>query len=59
MVRAAMGHSPAIFKAIREGGTHSKVQLRSQLEYLTTKSSFIIDSRGTYDGQKVLSAKEI
>ena len=59
MVRAAMGHSPAIFKAIREGGTHSKAQLRNQLEYLTTKSSFIIDSRGTYDGQKVLSAKEI
>ncbi|WP_039019248.1 relaxase/mobilization nuclease domain-containing protein [Halocynthiibacter namhaensis] len=59
MVRAAMGHSPAIFKAIREGGTHSKAQLRNQLEYLTTKSSFIIDSRGTYDGQKVLSPKEI
>ena len=59
MVRAAMGHSPAIFKAIREGGTHSQAQLRNQLEYLTTKSSFIIDSRGTYDGQKVLSLKEI
>ena len=59
MARAAMGHSPAIFKAIRDGGTHNKTQLRSQLEYLTTKSSFIIDSRGTYDGQSVLSAKEI
>lgn len=59
MVRAAMGHSPAIFKGIRDGGTHTKAQLRNQLEYLTTKSSFIIDSRGTYDGQKVLSAKEI
>jgi len=54
-----MGHSPAIFKGIRDGGTHSKAQLRNQLEYLTTKSSFIIDSRGTYDGQSVLSAKEI
>ncbi len=59
MTRAAMGHSPAIFKAIRGGGTHNKAQLRNQLEYLTTKSSFIIDSRGTYDGQGVLSAKEI
>ena len=59
MARAAMGHSPAIFKAIRDGGTHNKMQLRNQLEYLTTKSSFIIDSRGTYDGQSVLSAKEI
>ena len=59
MVRAAMGHSPAIFKGIRDGGTHTKAQLRSQLEYLTTKSSYIIDSRGTYDGQKMLSAKEI
>jgi len=59
MARAAMGHSPAIFKAIRDGGTHNKTQLRNQLEYLTTKSSFIIDSRGTYDGQSVLSAKEI
>ncbi len=59
MARAAMGHSPAIFKAIRDGGTHNKSQLRNQLEYVTTKSSFIIDSRGTYDGQGVLSAKEI
>lgn len=59
MVRAAMGHSPAIFKGIRDGGTHTKAQLRNQLEYLTTKSSFVIDSRGTYDGQKVLSSKEI
>ena len=59
MARAAMGHSPAIFKAIRDGGTHNKAQLRNQLEYLTTKSSFIVDSRGTYDGQSNLSAKEI
>ncbi|MGH1369372.1 MAG: relaxase/mobilization nuclease domain-containing protein [Maritimibacter sp.] len=59
MARASMGHSPAIFKAIRDGGTHNKAQLRNQLEYLTTKSSYIIDSRGTYDGQSVLSAKEI
>lgn len=59
MMRAAMGHSPAIFKAIRDGGTHTRSQLRNQLEYLTTKSSFIIDSRGTYDGLSVLTEKQI
>lgn len=58
MVRAAMGHSPAIFKAIRGGGTHTRAQLRNQLGYLTSKSSMIIDSRGTYDGQERLSEKE-
>jgi len=58
MVRAAMGHSPAIFKAIRSGGTHTRAQLRNQLGYLTSKSSMIIDSRGTYDGQERLSEKE-
>ena len=58
MVRAAMGHSPAIFKAIRDGGTHTRAQLRNQLGYLTSKSSMIIDSRGTYDGQERLSEKE-
>jgi type IV secretion system T-DNA border endonuclease VirD2 len=59
MARAAMGHSPAIFKPIRDGGTHTKAQLRNQLDYLTTKSSSIIDSRGTYDGQTVLTPKQI
>lgn len=59
MMRAAMGHAPAIFKAIRDGGTHTRAQLRNQLDYLTSKSSFIIDSRGTYDGQTVLTEKQI
>jgi len=59
MVRAAMGHSPAIFKAIRGGGTSNRAQLLNQLEYLTSKSSMIIDNRGTYDGQERLSAKEV
>ncbi len=59
MMRAAMGHAPAIFKAIRDGGTHTRAQFRNQLDYLTSKSSFIIDSRGTYDGQTVLTAKQI
>lgn len=43
MVRAARGHAPAIFKPIRQGGCHTGAQLRSQLTYLTTKSSFILD----------------
>ena len=59
MVRAARGHSPAIFKPIRQGGCHTGAQLRAQLSYLTTKSSFILDSRGTHDGKKVLSPGEI
>ena len=59
MVRAARGHSPAIFKAIRQGGCHTGAQLRAQLSYLTTKSSFILDSRGTHDGKKLLSPGEI
>ena len=56
---AAMGHSPSILKSIRDGDTLNNAQLRNQLEYLTTRSSFIIDSRGAYDGQYVLSAQEI
>lgn len=59
MVRAARGHAPAIFKPIRQGGCHTGTQLRAQLSYLTTKSSFILDSRGTHDGKKVLSPGEI
>jgi type IV secretion system T-DNA border endonuclease VirD2 len=59
MVRAAMGHSPAIFKAIRSGGTHTRAQLSNQLGYLTSKPSLNIDSRGTYDGQERLSDKEV
>ena len=59
MVRAARGHAPAIFKPIRQGGCHTGAQLRSQLTYLTTKSSFILDSRGTHDGKKLLSPGEI
>ncbi|MGH1416343.1 MAG: relaxase/mobilization nuclease domain-containing protein [Pelagimonas sp.] len=59
MTRAAKGHRAAVFKAIRSGGTHTKSQLSNQLEYLTTKSSFIVDSRGVLDGKKQLNADEI
>lgn len=59
MVRAAFGHRAAVFKAIRQGGTHTKGQLTNQLNYLTTKSSHIVDSRGVYDGKKTLSQDEI
>ena len=59
MVRAARGYSPAIFKAISKGGCHTGAQLRAQLTYLTTKSTHILDSRGTHDGKKQLSEAEI
>lgn len=59
MTRAAAGGRSAVFKAIRSGGTHTKAQLANQLEYLTTKSTHIVDSRGVLDGKKTLSADEI
>lgn len=59
MVRAARGYSPAIFKPISKGGCHTGAQLKAQLTYLTTKSSHILDSRGTHDGKKNLSEAEI
>jgi hypothetical protein len=49
MTRAAKGHRAAVFKAIRSGGTHTKGQLSNQLEYLTSKSTHIVDSRGVLD----------
>ncbi|KNG91846.1 relaxase/mobilization nuclease domain-containing protein [Pseudaestuariivita atlantica] len=59
LVRAAAGHRPAVFKAIRGGGTHTKSQLNNQLEYLTTKSTHIVDSSGFLDGKAKLEAKDI
>ncbi|WP_193143253.1 relaxase/mobilization nuclease domain-containing protein [Meridianimarinicoccus sp. MJW13] len=59
LVRAAAGHRPAVFKAIRGGGTHTKSQLTNQLEYLTTKSTHIVDSSGFLDGKAKLEAKDI
>ncbi|WP_340214242.1 relaxase/mobilization nuclease domain-containing protein, partial [Dinoroseobacter shibae] len=59
LVRAAAGHRPAVFKAIRGGGTHTKSQLTNQLEYLTTKSTHIVDSSGFFDGKAKLEAKDI
>ena len=59
MVRAAVGHSPAIFKVIKKGGCHNRIQLRTQLEYLTTKSSHLFDSRGIHAGKETLTPKEI
>ncbi|MGR3368586.1 MAG: relaxase/mobilization nuclease domain-containing protein, partial [Sagittula sp.] len=50
---------PAVFKAIRGGGTHTKSQLMNQLEYLTTKSTHIVDSSGFLDGKAKLEAKDI
>jgi type IV secretion system T-DNA border endonuclease VirD2 len=59
LVRAAAGHRPAVFKAIRGGGTHTKSQLTNQLEYLTTKSTHIVDSSGFLDGKAKLEARDI
>ena len=59
MVRAARGQRAAVFKAIRGGGAHTKAQLTRQLEYLTTKSSHIIDSTGGLDGKATLTRQEI
>ena len=57
--RAAAGHRPAVFKAIRGGGTHTKTQLMNQLDYLTTKSTHIVDSSGFLDGKTKLEAGDI
>lgn len=59
MVRAAAGHRAAVFKAIRGGGTQNKSQLANQLEYLTTKSTHIVDSSGFLDGKSKLDRGEI
>ncbi|MEP3038315.1 MAG: relaxase/mobilization nuclease domain-containing protein [Roseibium sp.] len=59
LMRAAAGHRPAVFKAIRGGGTHTKSQLTNQLEYLTTKSTHIVDSSGFLDGKAKLEAGDI
>jgi type IV secretion system T-DNA border endonuclease VirD2 len=59
LVRAAAGHRPAVFKAIRGGGTHTKSQLMNQLDYLTTKSTHIVDSSGFLDGKTKLEAQDI
>ena len=59
LLRAAAGHRPAVFKAIRGGGTHTKSQLMNQLDYLTTKSSHLVDSSGFLDGKTKLEASEI
>lgn len=59
LMRAAAGHRPAVFKAIRGGGTHTKLQLANQLDYLTTKSTHIVDSSGFLDGKAKLEAGDI
>ena len=59
LTRAAAGHRPAVFKAIRGGGTHTKSQLANQLDYLTTKSTHLVDSSGFLDGKAKLEAGDI
>lgn len=59
MARAATGAWPAVFKAIRNGGCHSRTELTRQLTYLTTRSSTVFDALGQYDGQSVQSPRQI
>lgn len=59
MVRAARGHSPAIFKAIRKGGCHTRAQLRTQIAYLTTKATHVVDSRGEFDRRGPLRPADV
>ncbi|MEM8635213.1 MAG: relaxase/mobilization nuclease domain-containing protein [Pseudomonadota bacterium] len=61
LYRAARGHRAAVFKAIRNGGTHTKGQLSNQLSYITRdhKLSHFVDSRGTFDGKTRFEDKDI
>lgn len=61
LYRAARGHRAAVFKAIKNGGTHTKSQLSNQLSYITrdNKLSHFVDSRGTYDGKTKFEDKDI
>lgn len=59
MTRAAAGNRAAVFKAIRSGGCSTKGQLSNQLDYLTSKSSHIVDSRGVLSRQGTFGKDEI
>ena len=61
LYRAARGHRAAVFKAIRNGGTHNKGQLSNQLSYLTrdSKLSHFVDSRGTFEGKTKFDEEDI
>lgn len=59
MVRAATGARAAVFKAIRNGGTHTRTELARQLAYVATKSVCVFDARGEYDGQRVLTRAQV
>lgn len=61
LYRAARGHRSAVFKAIKNGGTHTKGQLSNQLSYITrdNKLSHFVDSRGTFDGKTRFDDKDI
>ncbi len=61
LYRAARGHRAAVFKAIKNGGTHTKGQLSNQLSYITRdhKLAHFVDSRGTFDGKTKFDDKDI
>lgn len=61
LYRAARGHRAAVFKAIKNGGTHTKGQLSNQLSYITRdhKLAHFVDSRGTFDSKTKFEDKDI
>lgn len=59
MTRAAAGNRAAVFKAIRSGGCSTKGQLSNQLDYLTSKSSHIVDSRSILSREGTFGKDEI
>ena len=66
MARAAQGHRAAFFKMVRGGGTKTAGQLADQFTYLFgydekrgEKCVEVHDSRGTYDGAKIMTPEEI
>lgn len=59
ITRAARGHSPAIFKPVKEGGCRTRSQLSGQLSYVGIKATHIIDSRGVHDGTGPLTEEQI
>jgi len=51
MVRAARGHSPAIFKPISKGGCHTGVQLKAQLAAIVRLSAALAGRRSPGSGR--------
>ena len=59
LVRAAAGHRPAVFKAIRGGGTHTKSQLQTSSSTSPPSPPISWTQSGFLDGKAKLEAKDI